>query len=124
MKVYEHYFGLKFQVTGNNLTVESTNNLIKKFREKLDNFKMEKGSLKASVIYPTDIVFEGANQIHNSLVEGNYSHIRMNICDDVGEPLATKRFNNTVRAEISQGLMAIEIEYYNTALRVVKVGYH
>ena len=90
MKCYEWHFHLRFQISGNQLSVENANKLIRKFRERLNNFLLEKGSLKANVIYSDDIVFEGANQIHNSLVEGNYSHIRMNICDDVGEPLATK----------------------------------
>lgn len=124
MKVYECYFNLKYQVTAQNLTVENANNLIKKFREKLNTFSMERGPLVANVVYPTDIIQESAQQINNSLAEGSYSGIRMNIVDHTEGEEAITRFNNVTRAQVSQALMGIEIDYYNTSLKVVKVGYN
>jgi len=124
MKVIEWIFHLKFQIVGNQLSEENGNKLIKKFREILDSFKLDKPPMKASVVYPFNIDYDGAEWSSPNLVVGSYSNIRINIIDDAPEPEATVRFNNVTRAEVAQALGAIEVKRYNAVLRVSRVNYN
>jgi len=123
MPMHELLFHLKFQITGNELSKKNGDILIRQFRSKLDNFKLEKGSLEATVDVPENIDFMGASFVNDHLIEGHYRNINVHAIDNCQEGERAQRLNTVIKAEIAKRLEALKEDRYNAELRVIEVDY-
>ena len=121
--MHELIFHLRFQIEGKFLSEENANGLIKRLREKLDNFKLEKDGLKASVDVPANIDFGGCSFVNENSAEGHYRNINVHAIDGCQKGERAHRLNTTIKAQIAGALMGLEERRYNAVLRVTGVDY-
>ena len=121
--MHELIFHLKFEIEGKWLSEVNANALIQRFRERLNNFKLEKGSLKASVDVPKNIDFEGCSYQNDDLAVGYYRNINVHAVDGCRKGEVADRLNIVVKAQIAKALKAIEEKRYNAILRVTEIDY-
>jgi len=122
MDSYQLNFNLWFEIYGTEqapVTSERGDPLIKQLRKTLENFRFEKGTVKAWV---ESLDFAGARIVHQTLGQGQYENVRFEVVDkDPDDSARTYMFNNVIRERLAQELMKLAFSRYHTRLKVVKI---